>query len=353
LVEGLDGLLEGSGLPGLAELRRVLGDLLGGPGAPGRLADRRRLAPGVYRLRFEVGGRVESFVVKRLEPGVAWRNRLLAGRWLPALGLGESGPPFRAAAADPGGGCVWHVYDDLGDRSLDERSPERERVGAAVELIARLHTRSAGHPLLPECRLHGGDLGVAFYAASVRDAARSLEALRPPTVHLSSEQAALCDRLLGRLEVLLREEPRRAQVMRAFGGSEALLHGDLWPKNVLVAPQGEQVHARLIDWDRAGVGPVSYDLSTFLGRFPAADRPWILDQYRQEVGRSGWRLPPPEVLNLLFETAEYARLANCIIWRALAVWEGHAEWALKELASLEEWLGAVQPLIASGAGVPS
>jgi hypothetical protein len=374
LIEGLDDLLEGSGLPGLAELRRVLGDLLGGPGAAGRLADRRRLAPEVYRLRFEVGGRVESFVVKRLEPGVAWRNQLLAGRWLPALGLGESGPPLRGEAPHPnppppplplpprvgeglgvgggqggeGGRCVWHVYDDLGDRSLDEWAPDPECVGAAVELIARLHTRSAGHPLLPECRLHGGDLGAAFYAASVSDAARSLEALRPPAVRLSPEWSALRDRLLGRLEVLLREEPRRAQVMRESGGPEALLHGDLWPKNVLVAPQGGQVQARLIDWDRAGVGPVSYDLSTFLGRFPAADRPWILDRYRREVGRSGWRLPPVRVLNLLFETAECARLANCIIWRALAVWECHAEWALHELASLEEWLGAVQALLPPG-----
>jgi hypothetical protein len=353
LIEGLDDLLEGSGLPGLAEVRRLLGDLLGGPGAAGRLEDRRRLAPEVYRLRFKVGGQVESFVVKRLEPGAARRNQLLAGRWLPALGLGESGPPYRGAGAEPDGRCVWHVYDDLGDQFLDERAPDPESVGAAVELIARLHTRSAGHRLLPECRLHGGDLGAAFYAASVRDAARSLEALRPPAVHLSPEQSALRDRLLGRLEVLLREEPRRAQLVREFGGPEALLHGDLWPKNVLVAPRGGRIQARLIDWDRAGVGPVSYDLSTFLGRFPAAVRPWILDRYRQEVGRSGWRLPPVRVLNLLFETAEYARLANCIIWRALAVWEGPAEWAVHELASLEEWLGAVQPLIASGAGVPS
>src|SRR5262249_35120122 len=158
---------------------------------------------------------------------------------------------------------------------------------------------------LPECRLHGDDRGTSFYAASVRDAVGSLEALRPPAVHLSPERSALRDRLLGRLDRLQREESRRAQVIQESGGPEALLHGDLWPKNVLVVPRDGRVQARLIDWDRAGVGPVTYDLSAFLGRFPAQDRPWILDRYRQAVGRFGWQLPPAAVLNLLFETAEY------------------------------------------------
>jgi aminoglycoside phosphotransferase (APT) family kinase protein len=212
-------------------------------------------------------------------------------------------------------------------------------------VIARLHTRFAGHALLPECRLHGGDLGAAFYAWSVRDALHSLGALRPPEVDLAPEQAALRDRLRERLQRLLHEEPERARAVREFGGPDTLLHGDLWPKNVLVLPAGGQAKARLIDWDRAGVGPVGYDLSTFLGRFPAGERPWILDLYRRCVGRAGWRLPPAGVLNRLFETAECARLANCVIWRALAAREGQAEWAFHELESLEQWLGALQPIL--------
>jgi hypothetical protein len=101
----------------------------------------------------------------------------------------------------------------------------------------------------------------------------------------------------------------------------------------------------LIDWDRAGVGPVSYDLSAFLIRFPICERYWILDLYQQSVGRLGLRLPSAADLNLLFDTAERARLANCVIWRALAIWESQAEWAFQELASLEQWFEMLQPVL--------
>jgi len=296
-------------------------------------------------VRFEENGRVDSFVVKRLGPGAAWRNQLLAERWLPAVGLHRFGPPLRGAAAERGGRSVWQVYEDLGDGGLDEQAPDPVRVEAAVQLIAQLHTRFAGHPLLAECRLHGGDLGAAFYASSLRDAVHSLEALRPPAVDLSPARSALRDRLLEQLGLLLQEESERAGVLHEFGGPETLLHGDLWPKNVLVISTSGPLEARLIDWDRAGVGPVSYDLSTFLGRFPAGARPWILDLYRRAVERAGWHLPPAGVLNRLFETAECARLANCVIWRALAVWESQAEWAFHDLASLEVWLGTRQPTL--------
>jgi thiamine kinase-like enzyme len=166
-------------------------------------------------------------------------------------------------------------------------------------------------------------------------------------VSLSLEASALRDRLLVRLDRLLQEEPARVRVMREFGGPDVLLHGDLWPKNVVIHYQAEHVQARLIDWDRAGVGPISYDLSTFLARFPTRDRPQILDLYRQVVERACWRLPPALVLNQLAETAECARLANCLIWRALAVWEAQAEWALHDLALIEGWLEKLQPLLAS------
>jgi thiamine kinase-like enzyme len=193
--------------------------------------------------------------------------------------------------------------------------------------------------------LLGGDLGMGFYTASVRDAIRCLGSLARPAAERSPECSAVRERLLGRLYKLRDEAPGRAQALREFGGPETLLHGDLWPKNVLVFPTGGGPQVRLIDWDRAGVGPVSYDLSTFLGRFPARERPWILDLYQQAMRPLGWRLPSAADWNLLFETAERARLANCVIWRALAVQEGHAEWGFQELAFLEQWLKELRPVL--------
>jgi hypothetical protein len=71
MTDGLQDLLEGSGQPGLAELRSVLQDLLGE--ATGRLLDEHRLQAHkdrVYRLRLALNGSVRSLVIKRLEPSI-------------------------------------------------------------------------------------------------------------------------------------------------------------------------------------------------------------------------------------------------------------------------------------------
>ena len=170
MIEELDDLLEGNGQLGLPELRGSLQELLGGPAATGRMLDQNRLSPRVYRLRFEVNGCVRSLVVKHLAPDIALRNWLVVHRWLPAVGLSQSASPLLETVAERSGRCIWHVYEDLGDWMLDTSDPDPEHVQAIVELIAQVHTRFAGHPLLPECRLHGGDLGIYFYTSNVRDA---------------------------------------------------------------------------------------------------------------------------------------------------------------------------------------
>src|SRR5205823_111205 len=149
--------------------------------------------------------------------------------------------------------------------------------GPVVELIGELHTRFAGHALLAECREHGvdGDLGMGFFTAQVArsiDALKSIRSLDP----LPPEQAELRDRLLGRVERLDAERDERALLVERSGGPDTLLHGDLWTTNTRVFERNGGFQARLIDWDHVGVGPVAYDLSTFLYRFAPEHRPWIL-----------------------------------------------------------------------------
>jgi hypothetical protein len=50
-------------------------------------------------------------------------------------------------------------------------------------------------------------------------------------------------------------------------------------------------------------------------------------------------------LNLLFDTTEQARLANRLIWVAIALWKDHAAWAFDELAAFPHWLDAVTPVL--------
>jgi aminoglycoside/choline kinase family phosphotransferase len=319
----------------VAELHGLLQELLSGQEATGRLLEQQTLQPRerrVFRLRFAINGQTRSLVVKRLKPETARRNELVARRWLPAIGLNNGGPPVLGSVAERSGRCVWHVYDDLGQYELDPQQPDRECVRASVELITRIHTGFARHALLGEVRLRGGDFGIHFFESNVRDAVHSLAAWQPPAPH-----RGLRDRLLGRLDRLCEELPQRAQAQAAWEGPETLLHGDLWATNVFVIPTANGLHPRLIDWDHAGVGPASYDLSTFLLRFAAPYRQWVLDLYREAVAGAGWRLPGERVLNLLFETHEYARFANRIIWPAIALVTEGAAWGAEELAEVERW----------------
>jgi thiamine kinase-like enzyme len=331
----------------LAELRGVLRDAYEDVDAVGEIVDHQRLKSRIFRVRILVSGEVRSLILKRLDPRFAELNCLLTRRWLPAFGLTGCAPQLLAVAGDRRGRWVWHVYEDLGDAKLQGSDPDPKRVEAAVELIARLHTSAAGHPLLGECRHHGGDLGMYYFSSNVLDAIRGLEALRSPRVELSPDDRATRDGLLARLYGLLEERPRRAQAMEEHAGPDTLLHGDLWTSNTFVAPAGDGLRAWLIDWDHAAIGPLSYDLSTFLYRFPMEDRPWILDCYRRAVARTGWRLPPPPELNLLFETAECARYASRVIWPAIALLQDGAGWASTELAEVLGWFEELEPVLPS------
>jgi hypothetical protein len=346
MINGLESALRDYAEPGLAELRGALLEVLNGSRVSGEFRSEQCLKKHrVYRLCFEVKGGDRTLVVKRMSLPRAVRNQLVATRWLSAGDLGNAGPVLLGVAAARSAECVWHIYEDFGDRALDIINPERSRVEAAIDLIAELHVRFAEHPLLPECRMYGKDMGMTYYLTNIRDAIRGLESLHPPSVHPGSGDLALRGRLLRRLYKLLDEGPDRARVMAEAGGPETLLHGDLWPENIREVPTPDGLWTRLIDWDATGVGPLTYDLSTFLYRFSAQHRAWILDRYQQAVAPLGWHAPATRDLSLLLETAEISRIANCLIWPCIEAVRAQAEWAFGRLAEMETWFESVEPAL--------
>jgi hypothetical protein len=84
--------------------------------------------------------------------------------------------------------------------------------------------------------------------------------------------------------------------------------------------------AQFIDWNQVGVGPFSYDLSTFLF---GSRRPSGLDseRYRQATSHAGWRLPAARARAPLLDTAERAGCANRVIWPVLALLQEPTDWA--------------------------
>ena len=332
-------VLEVRGEPGWPELCDVLRTLLEDDPAV-RVSGVEKLKAKVYRLQLDAEAPWRSVVVKRLEPAVAQRTRLLAQRWLPALGLGDGCARLLGAAAGRGGEVVWHVYEDLGDETLARR-PDPERAATAVHFVAGLHTRAARHAVLPDVRRFSGGLGMEYFTTNVRDAITGLEAVRAAGLAAPPEHEGLVERLIQRLRALLADAGRRTRVFEQAGGPDTLLHGDLWTINVFVMGTAERPRVRLVDWDRVAVGPFSYDLSTFLLRFPADLRPGILDVYCDAAARGGWQLGAPEELEVLFDTAERARYANRVIWPAVALLRERAAWGFPELAEVERWFQAL------------
>jgi len=337
---GVGDVLEARGEPGWAELGEALRALLDGAHPAVRVIGVQQLKAKVYRLQLHAGAPWSSVVVKRLEPAVAQRTRLVAQRWLPALGLGDGCARLLCVAGDRAARLVWHVYEDLGDDTLAAR-PTPDRVRATVDLVAELHTGAARHQVLPDVRRYGEGFGIQYFTANVADATAALEGLAASGIEPPAEHAGVTARLLERLRDLTADTPRRAQAFERAAGPDTLLHGDLWTINAFIAETAGGTEggpqARLVDWDKVGVGPFSYDLSTFLFRFPPAERPWVLEYYRKAVARAGWRLAPARELQLLFDTAERARYANRVIWPALALLQERADWGFPELAEVERW----------------
>ena len=364
-IVGLDRLLAGAEPAGVDEVRALVAELLrpvpterslqpaerAARPAPRAelLEDRMIWRARVHRARFRVENEERSFILKRLPLDRAHREQLAVRQWLPRLGLETHGSPLLGVAAARQGECIWHVYADLGPHTLDKRTPEPCQVAAAVELLAQLHTRAATCAFLGECREFGVDLGLHFLATGIADAIRALEGILRLDAEVDAGQRDLCERLRQRLVGLRAEEPERTRLVAAQGGPETLLHGDLWTCNIFVLTDAATpVHVRFIDWDHAGVGYASYDLSALLLRFPPHARGTVLATYAAAIAPAGWRLPERETLNALFETAEIARLVSAVLWPALAFHASRPQWAADRLAEVDSWFEQLQPVLAGG-----
>jgi hypothetical protein len=344
VIEGLNRILEGTALPGRDTLGALIERMLGGSSRlRGRvIAEEAIRRECVRRLWVDVGDAQRVLVVKYLPLDGSLREQRVVERWLPEIGLARHGPPLLGTAGVLSGVGVWHVYADLGDRTLEGERVDPVALQAGMRVIARLHGGFVEHPLLGECRATGRDFGQGFFLSSVRDALRALDGLQPPRAPLPQEHRLTCARLRERLACLLEEAPQRMQALGELRGPETLLHGDLWPSNLLVDRSGE---VRLIDWDRAGVGPATFDLSTLIMRLPVALRLEALTDYRDAGGAAGHGGPERDDLNFLFESAECARLASGVIWPALEFWRRGEAWALDRLAAIERWFAELEPAL--------
>lgn len=325
---------------------RVLSERSGRPVTRSALqVEQLRRGARVCRVRERGPGSTGSLIVKRLPLARAERVTQVVRRWLPALHLGHVPPALLGAVAPSGEEWVWHFYEDVGAVTVQARQTDPRCIEAAVAVVVDLHVRAAGHLLVPEWRDAGQDFGMRYFLTRVADARRLLDDLMLPSQRASREQARVRERLRRHVDALLEDIPRRTRIGQEAGGPETMLHGDLWTTNMAVVERGDELLVRLIDWDHAGAGPVAYDLSTLLLRFPPTARRAVLDLYRARVERAGWRLAAVSELNVLFDTAECARCAGRIVECAIALLHDQAGWANEMLAEVLRWFEALRPVV--------
>jgi len=188
-------------------------------------------------------------------------------------------------------GLDWIIMRDV-DAVLQQRWTPANAITAA-ERVALLHLPADGEPgLLDAPWLERA--GYAAYTHHVPDGHDNLEALGADPRLRTLFTPEQVDALHAGLDAAPHLAARAAEI------PTTLVHGDLTPRNAGLDADGGLV---LIDWEHVGVGPVGYDLGTFVSMYRAfgghgeLDEPAVLEAYAETVSTlAGTNLRAPAAL---------------------------------------------------------
>ncbi len=237
------------------------------------LRERRAPHKAIYLLP-RVGEGESGVFAKRASATVILTERRIYEEILPALPL--SAPRCYGSCLDGSDG--WVFLEDVGDQRYSRADPEHLRL--AARWVATLHAGAAvsGSPQgLPD----GGPLR---YLQQLRAARGKIHAclgrwhFAPAEVEVLVAAVALCDAL----------ESGWSHVEAACAGvPSTVLHGDFRPKNAMVRSNGEGLQLFPIDWEMAGWGPPTVDLTRI-----------DLDAYQAVIGAAWPRIDSATVVRL-------------------------------------------------------
>jgi hypothetical protein len=307
-----------------------------------RLIREEKLRHRVYRVLFEVNGVCRSLIVKSSRVERAERSRMTLRYWLPAVGLDHIGPVLLGATQQQNG-AIWNVYVDHGRRTLIDDPSDSAAATAAIRTVAELHSRFMGHSLLAECRNSGQTLDPYVYESSVMAALSALESIEDLVG--VTDAAILQESLTKRLRVLAQEVGLRTRLLKTLSGPQTLLHGDLYPSNIVLPNGLDGPLSRIVDWDHLGVGPVGFDLVFLLGNLSEELRLDALECYRSLMRNLFDRWPTEREWNTLFDTFQFVRLAKCVTSFANAILVGEVEYGVRKLRDADQWFQDVRPVL--------
>jgi aminoglycoside phosphotransferase (APT) family kinase protein len=177
------------------------------------------------------------------------------------------GPRCAAAFRDDAAGRFWLLIDKVPGVELWQIG-ELEVWEAVAAWLARMHLRFAAAPdRLAEANGHLLDHTAAWFARWADRAKDALGRSEDPRAPALRDALAGYDDVAGALAAA----PR------------TLVHGELYPSNVLVVVDGTDVSVFPVDWEMAAIGPGAIDLAALVGGWAPAERERLEDAYRAEI----------------------------------------------------------------------
>jgi thiamine kinase-like enzyme len=115
-----------------------------------------------------------------------------------------------------------------------------------------------------------------------------------------------------------------------------LVHGELYPSNVLVIPAQQPVRVCPVDWEMAGIGPGLLDLAALVGGWGLAERDRLAAAYLDGVGATSGAAPCSQTPSI--------ELARCRLHLALQ-WLGWSpDWSPPP-EHAHDWLGEALEIV--------
>jgi hypothetical protein len=316
--------------------RRLMRETIGPIGIDVEVLGTRRLSGRVHRVEFTTAsGGLSSVILKDSRASRVERNRLVLTEWLPAVGLRDAGPRLLAAEKPVDVASVWAIYEDCGDNVLSDQSGAK-LIESALDLVGQIHAAFAKHPLRADIEVLGKSPGSFFF-----DTPEMFAGVIVSLEDLASDGSSPVCRIVSTLSPRLQALSRAFVSPPPFVEPHSLIHGDLFPSNVIfeVPEKGsDSPVTRLIDWDRAGLGPVTFDVAFLLSKLNPENQRVALSAYRgrMEPHFDGW--PTWHAWDSRFRTIRFGRILRSVSTYAALVRDGQEEYGVEKLTQVEGWL---------------
>jgi thiamine kinase-like enzyme len=207
-------------------------------------------------------------------------------------------------------------------------------------VIGAVHATFVDSPILDEIATHGKRRGNYFF-----DDLESQETVIAALEGYARTERGMTRRTLLELTRELKLLVPEFATPGPIPGPQSLLHGDLYPSNIILMDsphQGENTTVvKLIDWDRAGVGPICFDLAFIMEKRTSQERDVAWSAYRDRMECHFETWPSDREWSEQLRRVRLGRIMRAVSTYVALAENGSGEYPVMKLQQVQGWLAAV------------